>query len=110
MVGRTDIGPMIERIVSSAGRMRRMQDVFAVSINAGFASADVAKGLAQQCWLPVREILQAHAAFAETIADDIWNRRFEVLNDYLGVFETAAAFAAAYKPRERTVGHCRLCG
>jgi microcystin degradation protein MlrC len=38
----------------------------------------------------------AHIAFAETIADDIWNRRFEVLNDYLSV-EEAAAIAATYE-------------
>jgi len=41
----------------------------------------------------------AHTAFAESIADDIWNRRHEVLNDYLSVGE-AAAIAAAYEPNE----------
>jgi microcystin degradation protein MlrC len=41
----------------------------------------------------------AHTAFAETIAEDIWNRRHEVLNDYLSVDE-AAAIAAAYEPNE----------
>ena len=40
--------------------------------------------------------LYAHTAFAETIADDIWNRRHEVLNDYLSV-EDAAAIAATYQ-------------
>jgi microcystin degradation protein MlrC len=38
--GRTDIGPMIERI-AKARAYEQKADVFAVSINAGFASADV---------------------------------------------------------------------
>ena len=38
----------------------------------------------------------AHTAFAETIADDIWARRHQVLNDYLSV-EDAAAIAATYQ-------------
>jgi microcystin degradation protein MlrC len=42
---------------------------------------------------------EAHIAFAETIADDIWNRRFEVLNDYLSVAETAT-IAATYDHRQ----------
>jgi microcystin degradation protein MlrC len=42
--GRTDIGPMIERI-SAARAYEERPDVFAVSINAGFASADVAEEL-----------------------------------------------------------------
>ncbi|MCU7802301.1 MAG: M81 family metallopeptidase [Candidatus Thiodiazotropha sp. (ex Lucinoma borealis)] len=37
--GRTDIGPMIERI-AAAQTYEKQADVFAVSINAGFASAD----------------------------------------------------------------------
>jgi microcystin degradation protein MlrC len=40
--GRTDIGPMIERI-ERARAYEQKADVFAVSINAGFASADVAR-------------------------------------------------------------------
>jgi microcystin degradation protein MlrC len=38
--GRTDIGPMVER-VAAARAYEEKEDVFAVSINAGFASADV---------------------------------------------------------------------
>src|SRR3546814_2883870 len=37
-----------------------------------------------------------HQAFAETIADDIWNTRFDVLNDYLSV-EKAAEIANGYR-------------
>ncbi len=93
--GRTDIGPMIERI-AKARTYEQEADVFAVSINAGFASADVAR-VGPTVLVTGQGDFTAHIAFAETIADDIWNRRFEVLNDYLGVFETAV-IAAAYEP------------
>ena len=93
--GRTDIGPMIERI-AKARAYEQKTDVFAVSINAGFASADV-KRVGPTVLVTGQGDFEAHIAFAETIADDIWNRRFEVLNDYLGVFETAV-IAAAYEP------------
>jgi microcystin degradation protein MlrC len=93
--GRTDIGPMIERI-SMARAYEAQPDVFAVSINAGFASADVAE-VGPTVLVSGQGNFAAHAAFAETLADDIWKRRFEVLNDYLSVDETAA-IAVAYEP------------
>jgi microcystin degradation protein MlrC len=37
-----------------------------------------------------------HRAFAESIADDIWEKRFDILNNYMPV-EEAAAIAKAYK-------------
>lgn len=95
--GRTDIGPMIERI-AKARVYEEKADVFAVSINAGFASADVAR-IGPTVLVTGQGDFTAHHAFAETIADDIWNRRFEVLNDYLSV-EEAAAIAATYAPDE----------
>ena len=95
--GRTDIGPMIERI-AAARAYEETADVFAVSINAGFASADVAR-IGPTVLVTGQADFAAHIAFAETIADDIWNRRFEVLNDYLSV-EEAAAIAATYEPNE----------
>jgi microcystin degradation protein MlrC len=95
--GRTDIGPMIERI-SRARAYEEQADVFAVSINAGFASADVAD-VGPTVLVTGQGDLTAHTAFAETIADDIWNRRHDVLNDYLSV-EEAAAIAATYEPDE----------
>ena len=95
--GRTDIGPMIERI-AKARAYEQKADVFAVSINAGFASADVAR-IGPTVLVTGQGDFTAHHAFAETIADDIWNRRFEVLNDYLSV-EEAAAIAATYAPDE----------
>ncbi|HEX9779253.1 MAG TPA: M81 family metallopeptidase [Geopsychrobacteraceae bacterium] len=91
--GRTDIGPMIERL-ASARAYEQQADVFAVSINAGFAGADVAT-VGPTVLVTGQGDFSAHTAFAETIADDIWNRRFEVLNDYLTASE-AAALAAAY--------------
>ncbi|PLX88731.1 MAG: microcystin degradation protein MlrC [Desulfuromonas sp.] len=93
--GRTDIGPMIERI--AAARMYEKQaDVFAVSVNAGFASADV-REVGPTVTVTGQGDFVAHTTFAETIADDIWKRRFEVLNDYLSVTESAA-IAASYEP------------
>jgi microcystin degradation protein MlrC len=95
--GRTDIGPMVER-VAAARAYEEKEDVFAVSINAGFASADVAE-VGPTVLVSGQGNFAAHAAFAETIADDIWQRRFEVLNDYLSVDE-AAAIAVAYAPEK----------
>ncbi len=93
--GRTDIGPMIERI-ATARTYEKQADVFAVSINAGFASADV-REVGPTVLVTGQGDFTAHTAFAETIADDIWEHRFDVLNDYLDVDETAA-IAATYKP------------
>ena len=93
--GRTDIGPMIERI-AAARIYEKQADVFAVSINAGFASADV-KEVGPTVLVTGQGDFAAHTAFAETIADDIWNRRFEVLNDYLSVTK-AVDIAATYAP------------
>ena len=95
--GRTDIGPMIERI-AAARSYEETADVFAVSINAGFASADVAT-VGPTVLVTGQGDFAAHSAFAETIADDIWNKRFEVLNDYLSV-EKAAAIASTYELNE----------
>ena len=95
--GRTDIGPMIERI-SAARAYEEQANVFAVSMNAGFASADVAE-VGPTVLVTGQGDFAAHTAFAETIADDIWNRRHQVLNEYLSVDE-AAAIAAAYEPNE----------
>lgn len=95
--GRTDIGPMIERM-AIARAYEETAGVFAVSINAGFASADVVE-VGPTVLVTAQGDFSAHSAFAETLADDIWNRRFEVLNDYLSVTE-AATIAAQYMPTE----------
>ena len=95
--GRTDIGPMIQRI-AAARIYERNADVFAVSINAGFASADVAE-VGPTVLITAQGDFIAHTAFAESIASDIWKRRFEVLNHYLTTSE-AATIAAHYHSLE----------
>lgn len=91
--GRTDIGPMTDRI-SSARNYEAEDNVFAVSVNAGFASADISE-VGPTVLVTGQGDVTAHRQFAETIADDIWDRRDAVLNNYLPV-EEAAAIAAAY--------------
>ena len=92
--GRTDVGPMIERI-AAARAYEGQADVFAVSINGGFASADIAE-VGPTVLVTGQGNFAKHSAFAETIADDIWARRHQVLNDYLSV-ESAAALAVAFE-------------
>jgi len=94
--GRTDVGPMIPRL-AKAEEYERHADVFAVSINAGFASTDVAD-VGPTVLVTGQGDFDQHIAFAETLADDIWERRYETLNDYLTV-EAAAAIGAGFDPR-----------
>lgn len=91
--GRTDIGPMIDRL-AAAETYESRDDVFAVSINAGFASTDV-RDVGPTVLVTGQGNLAEHTAFAETLAHDIWAKRRETLNDYLTV-EAAAAVAAAF--------------
>ena len=94
--GRTDVGPMIARL-AAAKEYERRSDVFAVSINAGFASTDIAD-VGPTVLVTGQGDLDQHIAFAETLADDIWAKRHEVLNDYLTV-AAAAAVAAEFDPQ-----------
>ena len=94
--GRTDAGPMIARL-AAAKEYEEQADVFAVSINAGFASTDVAV-VGPTVLVTGQGNLAPHIAFADTLADDIWERRHEVLNEYLTV-EAAAAVAAGFDSR-----------
>jgi microcystin degradation protein MlrC len=94
--GRTDVGPMIARL-AAAKEHESQADVFAVSINAGFASTDIAD-VGPTVLVTAQGDLDPHIAFAETLADDIWARRHEVLNDYLTV-EVAASIAAGFDPQ-----------
>jgi microcystin degradation protein MlrC len=91
--GRTDVGPMIARL-AKATEYEKRADVFAVSINAGFASTDIAD-VGPTVLVTGQGDVAPHVAFAETIADDIWAMRHETLNDYLTV-EAAAAHAAGF--------------
>ena len=92
--GRTDVGPMIDRL-AAARAYEKQADVFAVSINAGFAGADVAE-VGPTVLVTGQGDFAVHRAFAESIADDIWDKRRDVLNAYYSVDE-AAAIAAAYE-------------
>ncbi|MCP4876804.1 MAG: M81 family metallopeptidase [Gammaproteobacteria bacterium] len=91
--GRTDIGPMTEWIKAACERELR-PDTYAVSINGGFASADIAE-VGPTVLVTAEGDMNIHRAFAEGIADDIWNSRQQVINDYLEV-DAAAAIGAQF--------------
>jgi microcystin degradation protein MlrC len=94
--GRTDIGPMIERL-QSARAFEQQPDVFAVSINAGFANADIAE-VGPTVLITAQGDLAQPLHFANELADDLWARRNERLNRYMTVTEAAArckAYATA---------------
>jgi len=95
--GRTDIGPMIARI-EEARAYEGLDDVFAVSINAGFASADITE-VGPTVLVTGQGEFKAHTHFAQTIADDMWAKREELLNQYRTP-EDAANHAAAFKGAE----------
>ncbi len=92
--GRTDVGPMIERI-KLARAYERESNVFAVSINAGFEESDIAE-IGPTVLVTCQGDTEPHVAFAEQIADDIWARRTEVFNTFYSV-EEAADIAAKFK-------------
>lgn len=91
--GRTDIGPMIARI-ATARAAEEHPDVFAVSVNGGFGNADITE-VGPTVLVTAQGDLDSHREIAEAIADDIWDRRHAVLNDYLSV-QAAAAICAAH--------------
>jgi len=95
--GRTDVGPMIERL-AKAGAYEEHDDVFAVSVNGGFASADIAE-VGPSVLVTGQGDFQAHTAIAQEISDHIWACRHEVLNTYYTV-EEAAALAVAHPPSD----------
>lgn len=86
--GRTDIGPMIGWLARSRA-YESEADVFAVSINAGFSHADIAE-VGPSVLVTCQGDLQRHGRFAESIADAIWDTRFQVVNHYYSVGEAAA--------------------
>lgn len=92
--GRTDVGPMIDRIARAVA-YERQPGVFAVSINSGFGNADI-REVGPTVIVTHEGDAAPHRAFAETIADDIWEKRFDVINRYMPV-EEAAAVAKAYR-------------
>ncbi len=91
--GRTDIGPMVERI-ARARAYEREPDVFAVSVNGGFGNADIAE-VGPTVLVTGEGDVARHRAFAEELVDDMWARRFEAVTDFLSV-EQAVAEARSY--------------
>lgn len=92
--GRTDVGPMIDR-VAKAVAYEKQPGVFAVSINAGFGNADI-REVGPTVTVTYDGNEGKHRAFAEEIAADIWEKRFDVINYYMPV-EEAAEIAKAYQ-------------
>jgi microcystin degradation protein MlrC len=90
---RTDTGPMLERL-QAARDWEKRADVHAVSINGGFASADIDE-VGPTVVVTAEGDMELHRNFANGLMDDIWQRRGEVLNDYLEV-DVAAAIAARF--------------
>ncbi len=85
--GRTDIGPMVEWI-ARARAYEETAGALAVSINGAFPNADIPEVgptvLVTYDGDPAR-----HQAFAESIADEIWDNRFNVLNTFYTVMQAA---------------------
>jgi microcystin degradation protein MlrC len=94
--GRTDVGPMIERL-------QRIRDyeaeprngALAVSINAGFPT-DINSYVGPTVLCTYDSLVNTelgnaskHRDFIESLADDIWNRRHDVLNTFLSVSEAS---------------------
>jgi microcystin degradation protein MlrC len=94
--GRTDEGPMIARHALARAH-EGTPGALAVSINAGFGNADIPE-LGPTVLVTHTGDADPHLAFAETLADDIWGRRHEVLNHYLTPDEAAAEALAHTGP------------
>jgi microcystin degradation protein MlrC len=91
--GRTDVGVMVG-LLERARDYERNPDVFAVSINGGFANADIAE-VGPTVLVTCQGDAARHLAFADALADEIWNHRHDVRNDYMTV-ERAAALCRDY--------------
>ena len=87
--GRTDVGPMIERHAQARAYETR-KGVYAISINGAFPCADIAE-VGPTVLVTCDGDSQGHQLIAETLADDIWDRRHDALNSYLTVAEAAEA-------------------
>jgi len=85
--GRTDIGPMVDRL-KNARAYEDNSDVFAVSINAGFEGSDITE-VGPTALVTYQGDSSNHQLFAESIIEDIWERRSDVINSYYTVEEAA---------------------
>ena len=86
--GRTDLGPMIDRHALARAYEAR-KDIFAISINGAFPCADIAE-VGPTVLITCAGDAAPHQAIAESLADDIWDRRHEALNTYVTCAEAAA--------------------
>lgn len=91
--GRTDIGPMVERL-AKAKAYEKEADVFAVSVNGGFGNADIEE-VGPTVLVTCQGDHERHRAFAEALVEDMWQRRFDKVTPFLSV-EEAVAEAAGY--------------
>jgi microcystin degradation protein MlrC len=89
---RTDKGAMVDW-VWRARAYEQEPDVFAVSINAGFAMADIPE-VGPTILVTCQSDRAAHRRFARALAADMWAHRREVMNRYLSVAEAIAAARA----------------
>lgn len=97
--GRTDIGPMVERI-AKAKAYEQEPDVFAVSVNGAFGNADIEE-VGPTVLVTCQGDLARHRAFAEALVDDMWQRRFEKVTQFLTVeaaVDEAKGFVATTGP------------
>lgn len=92
--GRTDVGPMVEWI-AEARRREKEANVFAVSINGGFPSADIPE-IGPTVLVTYEGDPRPHLAFAKAMAGKIWANRENMINSWLTVAE-AAAIARDYR-------------
>lgn len=90
--GRTDVGAMIERH-ALARAFEARKGVYAISINGAFPCADIAD-VGPTVLVTCDADSAPHRQIAETLADDIWNRRHEVLNTYVTCADAAIAAKA----------------
>ncbi|MBI1775982.1 MAG: M81 family metallopeptidase [Proteobacteria bacterium] len=82
---RTDIGPMIEWVAKARDYEKR-PDVFAVSINGGFAQADIAE-VGPTVLVTAEGDMGSHRQFARSIAKAMWDQRHDVLNRFFTIAE-----------------------
>lgn len=94
--GRTDEGPMIARHALARAH-EATPGALAVSINAGFGNADIPE-LGPTVLVTHTGDATPHLALAETLADDIWARRHEIMNHFLTPAEAAAEALAHTDP------------
>ena len=92
--GRTDARPMVARIARAREWEATAPGALAVSVNGAFPEADISE-VGPTVLVTHTGDPAPHLALANEIADDIWNRRHEVLNTFHSA-EEAARIAAAH--------------